>query len=219
MVKITLIHAMKLAVEPVNAAFREGWSEAETRDVLDEKLLKALARAGGMTEAIVERFEKMAVKAKKRGADGILFTCSAFGPAIEAAARRVAPLPVLKPNEAMFAEAMETGGTVGLIATFAPSIAPMAREFKTMAKATGSVSDLQTMFVFDAMDALVAGDAERHDALIAEEASTMIDCKVLMLAQFSTARAKGAVAAASGLPVLTSPESAVHALKARLGGA
>jgi len=214
MVKITLIHAMKLAAEPVIAAFREGWPEAKTKDMLDESPPKALARAGGMTEAIIERFEKMAVKARKKGSDGILFTCSAFGPAIEAAARRVAPLPVLKPNEAMFAEAIETGGTVGLIATFAPSIAPMAREFKTMAKASGSESDLQTMFVFDA---LVAGDAERHDALIAEEASTMIDCKVLMLAQFSTARAKGAVEAASGLPVLTSPVSAVHALKARPG--
>jgi len=216
MVKITLIHAIKLAVEPANAAFREGWPEAKTKDMLDESLPKALARAGGMTESIIERFEKMAVKAKKKGSDGILFTCSAFGPAIDAAARRVDRRPVLKPNEAMFAEAIETGGTVGLIATFAPSIAPMAREFKTMVKATGSTNDLQTMFVFDAMDALVAGDVERHDALIAEEASTMVDCKALMLAQFSMARAKSAVEAATGLPVLTSPTSAVHALKARL---
>jgi hypothetical protein len=51
-----------------------------------------------------ERFQRLAQYAVDTGAQGILFTCSAFGPCIEAVARRHAGIPVLKPNEAMVEE-------------------------------------------------------------------------------------------------------------------
>jgi hypothetical protein len=42
-------------------------------------------------------------------------------------------------------------------------------------------------------------------------------CGVIALAQFSMARARSQVAAQTGLPVLTTVDSAVMALKRRLG--
>ena len=50
---------------------------------------------------MTERFLILARYAAGCGANGILLTCSAFGPCIEGCARELAPLPVLKPNEAM----------------------------------------------------------------------------------------------------------------------
>ena len=64
------------------------------------------------------------------------------------------------------------------------------------------------------MTALTTGDAERHDRLIAEAAARLAHCEVVMLAQFSMARARAAVQQVLGDKVLTSPDSAVAKLKA-----
>jgi hypothetical protein len=59
----------------------------------------------------------------------------------------------------------------------------------------------------------LAGDAAAHDALAAAAARDLADCAVIALAQFSLARAAEAVAAASGRPLLTTPDSAVLKLR------
>jgi hypothetical protein len=67
--------------------------------------------------------------------------------------------------------------------------------------------------------ALDAGDPALHDRLAVETAQTLDGCDVIALAQFSLARAAAAVAAATGLPVLTTPDSAVLKLRRLLGAA
>jgi hypothetical protein len=69
-----------------------------------------------------------------------------------------------------------------------------------------------------ALEALNAGDGERHDALVAAQARALRErgCTRIALAQFSLARARAACEAASGLPVLTTVDSAVRALRRRL---
>ena len=97
-----------------------------------------LAREGSLTPAMHQRFLMLARYAAFSGADAILFTCSAFGPCIEACARELAPLPVLKPNEAMIEEAVALAGPEGriaLLASFAPTLASMPAEFAAVAPA------------------------------------------------------------------------------------
>lgn len=213
--RIALIHATPLAMQPVIDAFQRGWREAETANLLDDALSRDLARAGELNQVMKQRIASLAVYATDTGVAGILFTCSAFGEAIDAVARS-ASMPVLKPNEAMFAEAVRLGKTVGLLATFQPSIPSLEQEFKAMVAAQRQSVKLETVWVPDAMEALAAGDADRHDRLIAEAARGLAQCDVVMLAQFSMARALPAVQQVLRCPVLTSPDSAVAKLKALL---
>jgi maleate cis-trans isomerase len=185
-------------------------------NLLDDHLSVDRAEEG-LSDQITGRISALADYAIASGADGILFTCSAFGPAIEAVAQR-SGIPVLKPNEAMFAEALASDGPIGLLASFAPSVPPMTEEFAEMAHASGRTVALRTACAPQAMAALADGDGPTHDRLLAEAATDLADSAMLMLAQFSTARAAEAVATATGKPVLTSPESAVLALRRRLIG-
>lgn len=218
MPRIALIHATPLAMSPIAEAFARLWPEAEARNLLDDSLAPDLERAGRLDDAMVERFRRLAAYVRDCGAEATLFTCSAFGPAIEAAARDQAPRPVLKPNEAMFAEALTLGRRIGMVATFAPSLPPMQAEFAAMAAAAGSTARLETACAPAAMPALAAGDGATHDRLVAEAAAPLAGCDAVLLAQFSMARARTAVADAVSVPVLTSPDSAVAALRRRFGG-
>ena len=127
--RIALIHALKHSVPAIENAFARLWPEARLANLLDDSLSTDLAREGSLTPAMHQRFLTLARYAASCGADGILFTCSAFGPCIEACARDLAPLPVLKPNEAMIEEAVALAGPEGkvaLLATFAPTLLPEA---------------------------------------------------------------------------------------------
>jgi Asp/Glu/hydantoin racemase len=154
----------------------------------------------------------LAVYAGRTGCAGILFTCSAFGPAIERAAADTT-LPVLKPNEAMFRDAITRGNRLGLIATFQMAIPTLAAEFEEERRRAASSAQLKTIVVPEAMAALQAGDADAHDALIAARAPELAECDAVMLAQFSMSRAAPAVRRAIPCPVLTSPDSAVCLLR------
>jgi len=210
--RIALIHALKHSIAPIEAAFAHLWPEARLANLLDDSLSADLARDGALTPRMTERFLSLARYAAGCGADGILFTCSAFGPCIEACARDLAPMPVLKPNEAMIEEVLAAAGAtarVGLMATFAPTLASMPPEFAVAAPGVTLVPCLAAA----ALAALDRGDAAGHDREAALAAASVKDCDVIALAQFSLARAAAGIAAATGRPVLTTPDSAVRKLR------
>jgi aspartate/glutamate racemase len=216
MTKVVLIHAVEVAMRPVEDALREHWPDARSSNLLDDALPRDLEAAGTLTHAITERIVGLAHYAMESGAQGVLFTCSAFGAAIEEAARRL-PIPILKPNEAMFEAALDAGGTVGMLATFKPSVESMVREFEAEVNRRDLDAQLDTVFVPGALDALKSGDAATHDRLLADAAPQLSHCSTILLAHFSTARAAASVRSRVSQPVLTSPGSAVIKLR-RLSG-
>jgi Asp/Glu/hydantoin racemase len=210
--RVALIHAVRVAMDPIAAAFARGWPEAETVNLLDDGLSRDLERRGPLEGPMTERIGALATYASGLGADGILYTCSAFGSAIEKA-RAASRIPVLKPNEAMLEAALDAGRRIALVATFAPTIPSMTSELQALARDRGVDVAITPLFVPGAMQALDAGNGTEHDRLIADAVRPLAGHDAVLLAQFSMARAAPAVAAAIGGTVLTSPETAVAKIR------
>jgi Asp/Glu/hydantoin racemase len=212
--RIALIHALRDSVAPALDAMARGWPDAAPVNLLDDSLSADLARDGHLTEAMIGRFAALAKYAVANGADGILFTCSAFGPAIEAARAAVA-VPVLKPNESAFAAALAAGSAIGLLVTFPGSLAPLSAELRALAG--GRDLSLAARIVPEALAALQTGDGATHDRLVAAAARELPPGDAVVLGQFSMARARAAVRDAVAATVLATPDAAVAELRLRLG--
>ena len=207
--RITLVHALKHSIVPIEASFAKLWPEARLMNLLDDSLSADLARDGGLSDAMTERFLGLGRYAAGTGSDAILFTCSAFGPCIEAVARAQAPMPVLKPNEAMIEQAAARGRRIGLLSTFPPTLVSMPPEFPASVEIVPKLAE-------GALAALDRGDRVTHDRLVVEASKSLRDCDLIALAQYSMAPTAEQVAAATGRPVLTTPDSAVEKLKKML---
>lgn len=208
--RIALIHALKHSIAPIEAAFAKAWPGAQLMNLLDDSLSADLARDGKLNDAMTERFLALGDYAAATGANAILFTCSAFGPCIEAVARAHAPTPVLKPNEAMIEQAVRLGERIGLLSTFPPTLMSMPPEFPASIQIVPKLAE-------GALAALDRGDRTTHDRLIVEASKDLRDCDVIALTQFSIAATAPLVAEATARPVVTTPDSAVNKLMTLLG--
>jgi Asp/Glu/hydantoin racemase len=213
--RIVLIHATSVAIAPIAQAAAQVWPEAEAVNLFDESLSIDRARTKALTPALSARIGALTAHAEGMGARGVLFTCSAFGPAIDAAGAR-ARIPVLKPNEAMFDAAFANGNRIALICTFEPAVASMVEEFDAEARRRNRTASIMPLFCEGAFAALHAGDTALHDRLVAETAGRITGVDAILLTQFSMARAAPACRAVTDLPVLTSPETAIARLRAAI---
>ena len=215
--RIALIHALTESVLPVHQAFRALWPEAYCFDLLDTSLSGDLAAGERLEDGIADRIRKLAeYAAASQGEAGetqaLLFTCSAFGPAIDAVKDHVS-IPVLRPNEAAFEQALAFGNRIGLAVTFGPSFSSLRDELLSMASQRGQRIEVVPVLVEGALAALKAGNGDEHDRLAAEACRRLPPVDTLVLGQFSLARAADAVRNCIAAPVLTTPSSAVTALK------
>jgi aspartate/glutamate racemase len=210
--RIALIHVSPIAMQPVEDAFKRMWPEADRANILDESLFHDRGKTNDLTPPLADRIVRLSEYAKVCGADAILYTCSAFGEAIETV-QRTNTMPVLKPNEAMFEAALEHGTNIGMLATASFAVGGLEQEFRDLAKARGIPATIRTHCVSGAMQAVVRGDAAEHNRLLAESAHHLAGCDAIILAHFSTSRALDVVAARVAVPVLTAPGAAITKLR------
>lgn len=216
--RIALIHAVTTAIPPTLHAFKEGWPEARLSNLLDDDLMPAYTREGGLTPHIVERICELALYAARTGADGILFTCSVF-PQAEDMAKQLVRVPLLKPDEAMIAAALEKGKRIGVVVTNPPAGPAAEVQLRAAAAVQGRDMEVVQSLAEGAFAIGNTGDAATHDRMVIEAAERIADqVDVLCLAQVSMALARAAVQSRVKVPVLTSPATAVARLKRLLNG-
>lgn len=225
--RITLISALAQSPAPALAAMAEVWPRAQASNLIDDSLAGDLARLGSITAEIEERFltlGRYAASASdgKHKTRGILFTCSAFRPAINRVKADLA-IPVVTPNEAAFEAALELAskrkGRIGLLLSFAGSLDPLQSELAEVAAETGlPLADIACQVADGALEALEAADPAEHDRLIGEAAKRLPEVDAIVIGQFSMARAAGAVRRLRSEPVLTTPHMAVEKLRRLVEG-
>ena len=212
--KVGLIHALEESETPIRESFKKIWPEAILNEYSDFQL--SVDRANGLDESSIRsRIIDLGQEAVNDHVDAILYTCSAFGDAIEAAKNRF-DLPILKPNESAFQNAISAGVDVNILVTFEPSLELLINEFEVMSR--GTHINVKGHLIEDALRLLKENQVESHNQKIISAVEMIPSHETVILGQFSMARAaEGIETSMPDRLVLNTPDAAVTALKELLG--
>jgi Asp/Glu/hydantoin racemase len=215
---IAAVYTAQAIVEPICQLFKEILPGCHLVNIIEDTLIQDVIRNGEVTPAIARRLMHYYLAAESTGADVIFNTCSSIGD-VARAARTFLKIPLIKIDDAMAAEAVRLGDTVGVIATLPTTLAPTVRLVEAEAAKAGRGVKIIEGLAKGAYEALIGKQPERHDALVTEAAEQVArQADVLVLAQGSMARMEAALGQRTGKPVLASPRRGVLAVKAALEG-
>eukprot|EP00967_Tisochrysis_lutea_P151180 scaffold293606_cov28-Tisochrysis_lutea.AAC.1 len=225
--RVVCIHAMKASLAPTERAFSRGFPQAQVAHLLDDSLSVDVAESG-CDRVMEDRFSALGKYALEHmSADAILFTCSAFGSAIERV-QAESSIPVLKPNASLQHEIVSRGGTAGVLSMFRPTLDSIVQELNQMASAESKSLRVVPYFVEGALEELQRGEDARCGELIANATLRLLDdephISSIALAMFSMAFARPQVTTAVAhlaahrpdLKIITSPDAAIADLRSVL---
>jgi Asp/Glu/hydantoin racemase len=216
--RILLVHAYLPAMAPIDQAFKVGWPEAQTLNVLDEALYADVPADGTLSVSVQERVASLLRHCALSHADGIVFSGSTFGPAVQAIRERFA-VPVLKADEAMAERAVTLGKRILLVGTQKRALPIVHANLDLAAEHAGLAPQIDELWVAGARDALNRGDPEEHDRLIAQAVERAAkDYDVIVLGQLSMAPARARIPQELAQRVVTSPDAVVARMRQLLKG-
>lgn len=214
--RIVLLHAYAPSIAPIAEAFRTGWPQAEAVNLLDEALYKDVAADGTVHPSLPGRLATLFRHCVASRAQGIVFTGSTFGPAVDQA-RSGIPVPVLKADEAMAEAAVAAGGRILVVCTAARAIPVIRGNVEAAMRAAGVEREIGDLWVPGAKEANDAGRAAEHDGMIAEAVgANAADWDVILLGQISMVPAMRQIPAALAGRVMASPTASVVKMRALL---
>ncbi|MFK0005368.1 aspartate/glutamate racemase family protein [Paenarthrobacter sp. NPDC090522] len=216
---ISLISATPLAIPPAAGAFHEVFPEARLWNLLDDRLLDDATAEGGVTDGLAERMTRLIRHAETEGADGILLTCSMYGPIAERLSTELS-IPIYAPDASAFDAALEGSyDRILLLASAAGPLEDALERFTRAAAATNPGLKVSGTVADGAAAAATAGDTARlAESLEKACTSQSTDFDAVLLAQYSLSPAADALSQALGKPVLAGPKLAAATLRAQLLG-
>ena len=216
--KLGIVHTSATLVPVFSDLLRPFGASVTSFNIVDDSLIKDVIAQGSLTPPIAARVVDQVALAERAGADAILVTCSSIGEAVELAAR-LCRVPVVRVDQAMADRAVAIGGRIGVLATLPTTLGPTEDLVRRRADRAGRSVAVNAQVCPGAFEALMAGDAAAHDAMVGAALQTMIrESDVVLLAQASMARvAEGLAVGETAVPVLASPPLAVASLAAMYG--
>ena len=210
---LALVHTSATLVPVFQQLCKEHLPGVNTFNIVDDSLVKAIGAKGSLTADIARRVGAYLQSAEAGGADLILVTCSSIGPAVEASAPFIG-VPVLRVDQPMADLAVATGARIGVIATLPTTLNPTTDLVSRRALAAGKNVTVTAVLCEGAFDALMGGDAAKHDLLVAAALRELVpQVDVILLAQASMARVVDTLSVADrSIPILASPPIAIRHL-------
>ncbi|MBS1512892.1 MAG: aspartate/glutamate racemase family protein [Bacteroidetes bacterium] len=183
----------------------------KTFNIVDDSLISNTIACGGLTPSTAKRVVNYAASAEEAGADFILYTCSSIGHAVETAAT-LSGVPVLRVDQPMADQAVQSGKKIGVIATLSTTLEPTSDLVRRRAIAAGKDIELKAVLCEGAFEALMNGDATTHDKKVGDALKQLVqEVDVIVLAQASMGRVVDSLDEADKkIPILASPAIAIQ---------
>jgi len=215
---VAFIHTSPAAVGPLMQFYAEAAPDLEITNLLDDGLLRLLAAGRG--EDVRRRLEGMlGAAAGTYRPELAMVTCSSVSKEMVESISAAFALPVLKIDYPMARRAVRAGRKIGVAATFPPTLAPTRRLLTEAAAEIGAAVEIVEDVTPEAYDALLSGDAARHDELLLDAVSRLGNRGVsaIVLAQVSMARVLPKLDGRVRVPVLSSLHTSLEAIRGALG--
>ncbi len=215
--RICLIHTAPMMVQIFTPLCKERLPDVKVTQIINESMIKDTIEAGRIRQPTIDALHIFADASFKLGTELVMVTCSSIGPAVDLIQSRFQK-PVLRVDEPMAEAAVARGRRIGVAATLRTTLEPTAELLQRKAREAGKPVELVECLCEGAFEAVMAGDAETHDALVSKAMVNKLgEVDVIVLAQASMARVidrlpRGALTA----PVLSSPALAVDHVRERL---
>jgi Asp/Glu/hydantoin racemase len=213
MTRVALLHTAPVVIPTFTELASTFLPGIEIQHLLDDRIVADL-KQGVDSGQIAARLTALGEAAKAAGASAVVFTCSSISGHAAALAEHL-QVPVYRIDEAMADEAVGSGPRVSVIATLETTLGPTTALLRERAALLERHVELTEVVVPGAFDANVAGNRDRHDALVANAVTEQAAASdVIVLAQASMASAAAKVDV--GVPVLSSPELGMRRVAAAL---
>lgn len=217
MKKVAVIHTTPLTVFSLKPKFDTLLPGVKVFNFLDETILYEINLQNKITESVRYRLYSMIVSAAMNKPDAILCACSSVGGLLEET-RSLIDIPALRIDEPMIQQAVNQGTKIGVAATVNSTLIPTLDLLNRKAKEKGKKIDVQTLLISEAGTLLASGKIEEYNRLVSQRIKSLIENNdVVLLAQASMSEALMMLDNWEKLPVLTSPQSGIEALKNILG--
>jgi Asp/Glu/hydantoin racemase len=211
--RLGMIHTSATLVPLFEQLCKEKLPNVPLFNIVDDSLIKDVIAHDRLRPVTARRVVQHVAAAEDAGANLILVTCSSIGRAVETAAA-LSSVPVIRVDRPMAEEAVATGRRIGVVATLRTTLEPTIDLVARCAAERGREIELTACLCDGAFEALMGGNAARHDELVLaalDQLSAQVD--VIALAQASMARVVATIPAdKKRVPILASPPLAIERL-------